>query len=335
MAKRTRTFVRSVESVVYELDDQRQAQLAEKRVRGGDVVVADMSVGYTKEDGNAKTLWRVGPGDEHFLTQTLQVHFNYMAPNSSSHGHGHQNEAVFYILEGEGYEEHDGQQFRWSSDDVVLVHTDSVHRHFNDSDKPAHVLVVKAKSSWMFMGLLQQRSSGPAGAPDPSPVPHEEKFGPRENWARIWTPNVESLAKLVRTKDLEWELTPDGHVKHLLNGNLSARCSSIDLYQQRIPAGASSSKHVHMADEVLYIQKGSGFSLHWEVEAEIAERYHARVAKEPTRHDFVAGDTVYIPQNTVHQHFSTDGEVLMLSAQNRLFRYMGYDNVSVLEPPSE
>ena len=41
---------------------------------------------------------------------------------------------------------------------------------------------------------------------------------------------------------------------------------------------------------------------------------------------------MYIPQNTVHQHVN-DGDVplLFLSAQNRLFKQLGYDNVVYLE----
>lgn len=47
-----------------------------------------------------------------------------LQPGTANHGHGHQNEAA---------------------DDLVLVHTDSVHRHFNPYDKPALALVIKAK----------------------------------------------------------------------------------------------------------------------------------------------------------------------------------------------
>jgi gentisate 1,2-dioxygenase len=87
---------------------------------------------------------------------------------------------------------------------------------------------------------------------------------------------------------------------------------------------------------VVYIQEGSGYSLHWEVEAEIADKYYARIAKEPTRHEFTAGDTVYIPQNTIHQHFAADGTpVKLISVQNRLFRYLGYDQVHYLEDAPE
>jgi quercetin dioxygenase-like cupin family protein len=91
-----------------------------------------------------------------------------------------------------------------------------------------------------------------------------------------------------------------------------------------------------MADEVLYVLDGNGYSLHWEVEAEIAEKYYARIAKEPTRHEFKKGDTVYVPQNTVAQHFAADGTpVRLLSAQNRVFKHLGYDTVHYLEPAPE
>jgi len=59
--------------------------------------------------------------------------------------HGHQNEAAFYILEGRGYEIHDDQRYDWAKDDLVFVHADSVHRHFNPYDEKALALVVKAK----------------------------------------------------------------------------------------------------------------------------------------------------------------------------------------------
>jgi quercetin dioxygenase-like cupin family protein len=115
------------------------------------------------------------------------------------------------------------------------------------------------------------------------------------------------------------------------------RVVSVDLYEQEIPPGSRSGKHWHMADEVLYVLSGRGHSLHWEVEAEIAERYYARVAREPTRHEFGPGDTIYVPQNTVHQHVNASEEepLVVLSAQNRLLKQLGYDTVVHLEDAPE
>ncbi|MGH2490406.1 MAG: cupin domain-containing protein, partial [Candidatus Limnocylindria bacterium] len=129
------------------------------------------------------------------------------------------------------------------------------------------------------------------------------------------------------------ETTRDGRVRSILSQERTdARTHSLDLYQQEIPAGGRSGKHWHMADEAVYVISGSGNSLQWDVEADIDDRYYARIAKEPTRWDFSAGDLVYVPQNTVHQLINTGREPLVvLVAQNRLFKLLGYDSVVHLE----
>lgn len=329
MGENGRVFLRGMTSQQYGLKEFRQAQRAAPRVRGDDVVVDDAKVGHSGDSKDSRTWWRLGPGDDPFLTQTLQVHFVEIPAGKSNHGHGHQNEAVFYILHGSGYEIHDNQRYDWEEDDLVVVHTDSVHRHFNDGKETALALVMKAKATWMYFGLIQQGRSGP--------VENEERYGPRQDWSQIWTPGVRDRRKVVKPSDTTWETTPDGHVRTILSPERTdVRCFSVDLYQQRIPAGSRSGKHWHMADEVLYVQSGSGVSLHWDVEAEIDDKYYARIAKEPTRHEFQAGDTIYVPQNTVHQHFANEGsEVMLLSAQNRLFRYLGYDKVAYLAAAPE
>jgi quercetin dioxygenase-like cupin family protein len=315
----------------YGLDEFRREQLAAPRVRGDDFVADDAKVGHSGDSKDSRTWWRIGPGDDPFLTQNVQVHFVELPPGTSNHGHGHQNEAVFYILEGRGYEIHDDQRYDWQQGDLVVVHNDSVHRHFNASDSErALALVLKAKSTWMYFGLIQQGRSGP--------VQDEERFGPREAWSPVWTPGVEERKKVVRPEESDWATTRDGRIRVLCSGDRpDVRVFSIDAYEQEIAPGSRSAKHWHMADEVLYVISGEGYSLHWEVEAEIAERYHARIAKEPTRHEFRAGDTVYVPQNTIHQHFnaSDDEPLLLLSAQNRLIKHLGYDNVVYLEDAPE
>jgi quercetin dioxygenase-like cupin family protein len=329
MGKSGRVFVRGLTSETYGLGQFRRQQLAVDRVRDDTVVVDDAKVGHSGDSAESRTWWRVGPGDEEFLTQTLQVHFVELPPQTSNHGHGHQNEAAFYILEGAGYEIHDDQRYEWEKDDLVLVHTDSVHRHFNPNDEKAVALVMKAKCTWMFMGLIQQGRSGP--------VEREDEFGPREDWSAIWTPGVLDRKKVVKPADTTWEDTPLGRVRVMSSPDTEdVRVFSVDVFELQIPAGSRSGKHWKMADEVLYVLDGEGYSLHWEVEAEIAEKYYARIAKEPTRHEFKKGDTVYVPQNTVAQHFASDGTpVRLLSAQNRVFKHLGYDTVHYLEPAPE
>jgi quercetin dioxygenase-like cupin family protein len=329
MAKSGRVFLRGITSETYGLGEFRRRQIAAPRVRDDSVVVDDAKVAHSGDSERSKTWWRVGPGDDPFLTQTLQVHFVQLPPQSSNYGHGHQNEAAFYILEGRGYEIHDDQRYDWAKGDLVLVHTDSVHRHFNPYDETATALVMKAKSAWMYLGLIQQGRSGP--------VADEERFGPRQDWSRIWTPGVAQREKVVKPEDTTWEATALGRVRVMSSPDRTdVRTFSVDVFELDVPAGGRSGRRWQMADEILYVLSGFGYSLHWEVEAEIAEKYYARIASEPTRHEFKPGDTVYVPQNTVAQHFAADGEhVRLLSAQNRLFKQLGYDNVAYLEAASD
>lgn len=329
MGKKGRVFVRGLTSETYGLGDFRRQQLAVERVRDDSVVVDDAKVAHSGDSEKSRTWWRLGPGDEDFLTQTIQVHFVELPPESSNHGHGHQNEAAFYILEGRGYEVHDDQRYDWAKDDLVYVHTDSVHRHFNPYDEKAVALVVKAKCTWMFMGLIQQGRSGPIERP--------EEFEERSEWGLIWTPGVLERRKVVTAEDSVWETTPMGRMRVMNAAEMTQnRQFGVDVFELTIPAGSRSGKHWKMADEILYVLEGDGYSLHWEVQAEIAEKYYARIAKEPTRHEIRTGDTLYVPQNTIVQHFAADGTPLhLLSAQNRVFKTLGYDNVHYFENAPE
>ncbi len=331
MGEDERVFLRGLDSATYGLSKYRAQQRALPRVRRAGTVVDDAHVGHSGDDdsGRSKTYWMLGPGDDDFLTQTLQVHFVELLPGGENHGHGHQNEAHFYILEGKGYEIHDGKRYDWDKDDLVIVHTDSKHKHHNlSATERALALVLKAKATWMTLGLWQQGRS--------APFPEDAKFGPRQEWSQLWTPGWEKQKKVIKPSDTRWEDTKDGHVRVILSPQRTdARTHSLDLYQQEISAGGRSGKHWHMADEAQYVISGGGHSLQWDVEAEIDDKYYARIANEPTRWEFSAGDLLYVPQNTVHQIVNMGKTPLVfLSAQNRVFTHVGYDNVVHLEPAS-
>lgn len=89
-----------------------------------------------------------------------------------------------------------------------------------------------------------------------------------------------------------------------------------------------------MADEVFYVVSGRGRSRHWEVAADIDDRYYARVADEHSEHAIAAGDVMWVPQNTVREHInvSEDEPLVLLASQNSTFRPLGYDRTHVLKP---
>lgn len=154
---------------------------------------------------------------------------------------------------------------------------------------------------------------------------------------QIWTPGVEKRRKVIKPSETTWETTPLGRVRVLSSPETTdVRTFSVDAFELEIAPGSRSGKRWHMADEILYVLGGSGYSLHWEVAADIDDKYYARIATEPTRHEIKTGDTLYVPQNTVAQHFSADGQPLrLLSGQNRLYKQLGYDRVSYLENAPE
>jgi quercetin dioxygenase-like cupin family protein len=112
------------------------------------------------------------------LAQTLHIHLEEYAPGGKTQKHGHVNEAAFYILDGRGYEIHDGIRYDWQAGDVAIVHNNCVHQHHNASpDKPARALVMKAKPMYMFMNMLFQKVVVPRPT---EPAPGAENFQPRE-----------------------------------------------------------------------------------------------------------------------------------------------------------
>src|SRR5439155_26134081 len=133
---------------------------------------------------------------------------------------------------------------------------------------------------------------------------------------------------VVKKSDTPWEETRDGRVRAISSlRQADVRATSVDLYEQEIAPGERSAKHWHTSDEIAYVLSGIGRSVQWDVEAEIGERYQARITTRPSTWDFSAGDLVYVPQNTVHQYQGEGTEPLrLLVAQNRLFKLLGYDS---------
>ena len=317
-----RVFLRGIEGEKYELREQRQERLRAERVIRADQRSwrDEKAMGHEDSSPQSRAKWMMGPGDDPFLTQTVQCHFVRIEAGGSNGGHGHQNEAAFYIIQVRGYEVHDGVRYDWSAGDLVAVHADSRHQHFNASpDEPALAIVMKPKATWMHLGLTQQGRRGTV------PEGQQDAFGEREDWSRLWTPGVERLRKVVHSADEPWTDTRDGRLKWLARSGMDVRLFGIDVYLQAIPAGGRTAAHWHMADELLYVLGGRGHTLEWQVEADIDDRYYARVAREPRRFDWEAGDVVYVAQNTVHQHVGDDDEVELVGARNRLFQLLGYD----------
>lgn len=78
--------------------------------------------------------------------------------DEDTRGHSHQFEAVFYILDGAGYEIHDGVRYPWSAGDAVVVHAGCVHAHFSNPGTTARALVITAKPLYCRVNLKQEQT---------------------------------------------------------------------------------------------------------------------------------------------------------------------------------
>jgi len=113
------------------------------------------------------------------MGQTLHMHLEEYSPGGKSQMHGHVNEAIFYILDGHGYEIHDGIRYDWKAGDIAIVHNNCVHQHNNaDDHKPARALVIKTKPMYMFMNMLFQKRVTPRPS---EPTATQGDFQPRED----------------------------------------------------------------------------------------------------------------------------------------------------------
>ena len=143
--------------------------------------------------------------------------------------------------------------------------------------------------------------------------------------------------KVVKPADMPWEMARQGLLKHLLNSGMNTRMETVDAYMQIIPPGSKSGKHRHLAEECLYVVEGRGYDLHQDCDVEITDTYHWTPQAEVKRYEWQAGDVIYIPPNTIHQHFNTspDKPVRLISAINRIFKASGLNDLEQLEDAPE
>ena len=143
--------------------------------------------------------------------------------------------------------------------------------------------------------------------------------------------------KIVKPEDMPWEMARQGLLKHLLNEAMNTRMETVDAYMQIVPPGSRSGKHRHLAEECLYVVEGRGYDLHQDCDVEITDTYHWAPQAEIKRYEWEAGDVIYVPPNTIHQHFnaSADRPVRLISAINRIFRNCGLNDLEQLEDAPE
>ena len=143
--------------------------------------------------------------------------------------------------------------------------------------------------------------------------------------------------KVVRPSEMPWEMSRQGLLKHLINEGMNTRMETVDAYMQILPPGSRSGKHRHLAEECVYVLEGRGYDIHQDCDVEITDVFEWKPVQETKRFEWEAGDVIYIPPNTIHQHFNADPEkpARFISSQNRIFKQIGLNTLDQLEDAPE
>ena len=143
--------------------------------------------------------------------------------------------------------------------------------------------------------------------------------------------------KVVRPNEMPWEMSRQGLLKHLINEGMNTRMETVDAYMQILPPGSRSGKHRHLAEECVYVLEGRGYDIHQDCDVEITDVFVWKALDETKRFEWEAGDVIYIPPNTIHQHFNADPEkpARFISSQNRIFKQIGLNTLDQFEDAPE
>jgi len=273
---------------------------------------------------------------------TMNAWHELLRPGHYMGTHRHINEAIFYIMEGGGWEIHDGVRWDWEAGDILCVPSYCIHTHFGDPVTGARFFATTNRSI-DFMGLggteqleihpnyreLSEEEQKLLGADEElQKVMAERMAYPElghppgdtyEEYMKQLTEEIkwrQACTHVVKGSQMPWEDTQFGKIKYLVHPSIPTGLLTYEAWLQEIPPGGSSGKHRHMSEELHMIVEGSGYDVHGGVKWEW-EKY----------------DVMYIPANVEHQHFNPDpyNPAVGYHVQSRLYDFIGHGGVEHLE----
>ena len=142
---------------------------------------------------------------------------------------------------------------------------------------------------------------------------------------------------IVKSQEMLWEDSPQGRIKHLVNDTMDTKEYCLDIYQQDLEPSGQSGKHRHLSEEILFVLEGKGYDLHWDVKFDCGDEYIWDWETEPQKCEWEAGDFIYVPPYTIHQHFNADSAkpARFVSCTSRIVKAMGFDWFEQLENAPE
>jgi quercetin dioxygenase-like cupin family protein len=144
--------------------------------------------------------------------------------------------------------------------------------------------------------------------------------------------------KVIKAAQMPWENAPHGLLKHIVNEGMNTRAETVDAYMQVIPPGSKSGKHRQLAEQAFYVIEGSGYDIHVDCDLAIVDdNYTWQPATDEKKFEWEAGDVVYVPPNTISQHFNaSDTKPARIAViTNRIYRKSGLNDLEQLENAPE
>lgn len=286
--------------------------------------------------------------------RTMTVLEQVIPPGGKSGKHRHFPEALFFVLEGRGWEIHDDIRWPWDTGDAMMVPTYCVHQHFADPTTGARLFyVVPAQFSLMGMGVVEQmeldaRFRLPLGAepilgsrrqvigyrrPDGVKVqlvmddPElDEAMSAKQQAARLegkpqdfYDGYIELLAQ-----EAEWRRACPHVVKGAEQPWVDTSMGRLKyLIHPKIPSGI-----LTMDAWVQYIPPGGKSGKHRHAAEEVHKVLRGRGydVQDGVRYDWEAEDVVCVPVLTTHQHCNaSDTEpAIFYAVQPRLYDFIGH-----------
>ena len=152
------------------------------------------------------------------------------------------------------------------------------------------------------MSVIDPRERAKAHAPTREVDFYAEALKASEEFRKEY----QGRMNVVKGSDMPFERSPDGLIKHIINEKMNTKECCLDIYMQFLPPGKASGKHRHLAEECLYVVEGHGYDLHQDCDVEIIDTYRWQPQAEIKRFEWEAGDVIYVPPSTIHQHFNDD-----------------------------
>ena len=287
-----------------------------------------------------------------------------LVPGGKNGGHRHFNEAIFYILEGEGFEIHDGIRYEWEAGDLMCVPTYCVHQHFNRSGEKSARLFFSVPIVFEMLGISRVEQVGlhpdyeiPAGAAITrnergemvgykvegglelklsADLLHLQKVEDKKALAQMTAKPGNKYDQFLNTlgEETRWRQS----VPHIIKGKeIPFENTRMGKIKYLLSPYAPSPLLLYDCF-IQEIPPGGRSGKHRHLSEEVHKILSGRGydIQNGKRYDWGEEDVVAIPINTVHQHFNADPRhpTTFVSFQSRLYTYLGHGGFEHLEDAS-